>query len=514
MSNIKNIIKNQALRRALAEKSHKHFFSIYFSHYIKYPMANFHDDMFKITNDHNLQYASIMAFRGSAKSTIMTMSYPIWSIIGEPQKKFVILVGQTQRQARQHLQNIKSELEVNTLLKADLGPYKQTDDEWGSQSLVIPKHGARITAVSMEQTIRGMRHLQHRPDLIICDDIEDITSVKTEEGRDKSYNWITSEVIPAGDHGTKVIFVGNLLHEDSTMVRLKKNLIKKCKGKSLFVPIVDEDENITWPGKYPDMDAIREQEIKVGNHISWAREYCLKIVPDEDQIVKQDWIQYYKNLPIDDNKKISAIITGVDLAISQKSTADYTAMVSIAVFKGKPYPEIYILPNISNKRMTFNTILNKTKERHLHLKDVYSISDVLMENNAFQEAAIQALNRIGVPAKGVTSTVDKRARLSAVSHLFENGKVFFPERNADLLVKQVLGLGSEKHDDLVDALTMCLQRAVEKKYNQIGMAVADINHAIRYDENFEKNKADYEKKKKEDHYRLMQKLLDKGVLPA
>jgi len=31
-----------------------------------------------------------------------------------------------------------------------------------------------------------MKHMQYRPDLIICDDIEDLQSVKTKEGRDKS----------------------------------------------------------------------------------------------------------------------------------------------------------------------------------------------------------------------------------------------------------------------------------------------------------------------------------------
>ncbi len=221
-------------------------------------MADFHDKMFNFTEDENLLYSLVMAFRGSAKSTIMTMSYPIWAVSGVQQKKFVVIVSQTQRQARQHLSNIQKELDANNLLKSDLGPYKQSTDEWGSQSLVIPKYNARITAVSIEQTIRGMRHLQHRPDLIICDDIEDTSTVKTQEGRDKIYDWITGEIIPAGDQNTKFVFVGNLLHEDSAMVRLKDNLVKKSNGEFIEVPILDEDNNITWTGKYPDSKAIKD----------------------------------------------------------------------------------------------------------------------------------------------------------------------------------------------------------------------------------------------------------------
>ena len=78
----------------------------------------------------------------------MTMSYPIWSILGKQQKKFVLILGLTQKQAKQHLLNLKRELESNQLLQRDLGPFEE-DEEWGSYSLVIPKLDARITAASI-----------------------------------------------------------------------------------------------------------------------------------------------------------------------------------------------------------------------------------------------------------------------------------------------------------------------------------------------------------------------------
>ncbi|MCC6520578.1 hypothetical protein IT403_01145, partial [Candidatus Nomurabacteria bacterium] len=84
------------------------------------------------------------------------------------------------------------------MLKKDLGPFQEESDEWGSYSLVFNKSGARITVASTEQSIRGSRHNEHRPDLIICDDVEDVQSTKTREGRDKTYQWLYGEVIPAG----------------------------------------------------------------------------------------------------------------------------------------------------------------------------------------------------------------------------------------------------------------------------------------------------------------------------
>src|SRR4029077_1827283 len=102
--------------------------------------------------------------------------------------------------------------------------FQEENDEWGSVSLVFSKLNARITAASSEQSIRGLRHNQHRPDLIVGDDLEDMASVKTKEGRQKTYQWFTGEAIPAGDKNTRTIIVGNLLHEDSLLMHLKRNI--------------------------------------------------------------------------------------------------------------------------------------------------------------------------------------------------------------------------------------------------------------------------------------------------
>src|SRR3989344_3897909 len=218
---IQKMILDQNFRLELVTDSHYWFAHCYFAHYITYPTAEFQKEMFSLTEDKDSGIIVVVAFRGSAKSTIFTLMYAIWAILGKQQKKFVIILSQTQRQARQHLVNLKQELERNKLLLQDLGPFEEETDERGGYSLVIPKYNARITAASTEQSIRGLRHIQHRPDLIVADDIEDLQSVKTREGRNKTHNWLLGDVIPAGDPDTKIIVVGNLLHEDSVIMRLR-----------------------------------------------------------------------------------------------------------------------------------------------------------------------------------------------------------------------------------------------------------------------------------------------------
>jgi predicted phage terminase large subunit-like protein len=47
---------------------------------------------------------------------------------------------------------------------------------------------------------------------------------------------------------------------------------------------------------------------------------------------------------------------------------------------------------------------------------------------------------------------DKRARLRVAARYIKNGTVKFPRRGCEQLLTQLLGFGSEKHDDAVDAL--------------------------------------------------------------
>lgn len=54
---------------------------------------------------------------------MITTAYPIWAILGKQQKKFVIIFCQTQAQAKQHMMNLRSELEDNDLLKKTLVPF-------------------------------------------------------------------------------------------------------------------------------------------------------------------------------------------------------------------------------------------------------------------------------------------------------------------------------------------------------------------------------------------------------
>lgn len=454
------MIKDKKVRISVTKESHLFFFHFYFAHYVTYPTAPFQKEIFALTEDEKLGNFFIVAFRGSGKSTIITTSYPLWAVLGKQQKKYVLILCQTVNQAKQHMRNLKEELENNALLKSDLGPFKEESDEWGSLSLVFSLHGARISVASTEQSIRGVRHNQHRPDLVICDDVEDMASVKTRESREKTRQWLTAEVIPAGDINTRLIIVGNLLHEDSLLMKLKSN-IKEQKTSGIFkeYPLVDDIGNILWPGKYPDNKAIEEERMRTANEVAWQREYLLRIIPDDDQVVYREWIHYYSELPTNDGQFRTCVI-GVDLAISQENTADYTAIVSALIYGNEKNYRVYVLPNPVNERLTFPQTIERLKNIYESL-DTRRNPQICVEDVGYQKAVIQQLQHMGYSVKGIRVSSDKRSRLTTITHLIQQGKILFPDKGAEHLVSQILGFGVEKHDDLVDAFTIIGHQAIE-----------------------------------------------------
>ena len=100
-------------RRALTRESFSWFFVTYFTHYITSPTAPFQKEIFNLLQNDGLLKIAITAFRGSAKSTIATLAYPIWAMVGRPSKRFTLVVSQTQDLSKQILTNIKQELSSN-----------------------------------------------------------------------------------------------------------------------------------------------------------------------------------------------------------------------------------------------------------------------------------------------------------------------------------------------------------------------------------------------------------------
>jgi predicted phage terminase large subunit-like protein len=479
---INKMMKDKAIRIAITKESFLYFFHFYYAHYVKYRTADFQKEIIHHLEKSTSENMYVVAFRGSGKSTMVTTAYPIWAILGKQQKKFCVIFCHTRAQAKQHMMNIKQELENNDLLKKDLGPFQESSDEWGSYSLVFKKHGARISVASTEQSIRGVRHNEHRPDLIICDDVEDVQSAKTREGREKTYNWLRGEVIPCGDNGTRLIIIGNLLHEDSLLMRIKDEVENgKTRGTFKQYPLLDKNDECIWLGKYPNKEAIEGEKLKVASEISWQREYLLRIIPSDDQVIYPEWLKFYDELPPTSHKAYRGTYAGVDLAISASDSADFTSVVMARVYGRRDKLRIYILPNPINKKLNFPAQVELLKD----IKNTQmprSTDKLFVESVAYQEALPQMLQMQGIKAEAIKPKGDKRTRLALTSTSIKSAIVKFPKQGCEELIEQLVGFGVEKHDDLADAFSLLVNTTLDKHSGEGTILIAWIGPGTSNDD--------------------------------
>lgn len=452
-----NLMNSSAFRKVVARSGLKWFMAAYLSDYIEYEIAPFHDEMFELLSS-DFKMLCFVAFRNSAKSTICSLALPLWMALSE-RKKYIILISQTKQQSLQLFANIKNELETNELLIRDFGPFKYTDETWRSDTLILKDYETQITCLSTGENIRGTRYRQHRPDLIICDDIESLDAVKTLESRDKTYNWLLGDVFPAGGDNSQFVIVGSLLHDDSSINRLKHE-IQEGNRNGIYkeYPLLKDNKPL-WPARFPNEQSIEDLKKTIGNERNFQREYMLKIFSKEDQIINAKNISYY-DPSILNSIKFDYVAMGIDLAIAQTETADYTAMILGGVIHKNDSFEVYILPYVFNQRVTFAESLNTVKE----LIPQHKISFITVEDVGYQKAMVQELKKLPVNVEGAfPNKFDKYERLNMVSTQIVNGIVKFPVDKVNPLINQLVNFASEPKKDMVDALVYLLKFIVERE---------------------------------------------------
>jgi len=256
------------------------------------------------------------------------------------------------------------------------------------------------------------------------------------------------------EHRSRIILIGNLLHTDALMNRIKNRDIARV----FEFPLIDKDGKVTWEAKYPTQKDLDKKRAEVG-YTAWMREFLLKIVPEEGQEVLEEWIQYYDRYPAQE----SAEGTGMDLAISKSETADYTAMVSGRMAHMEGRPQIFIDPNPVNERLSFFETQEQAK---MTARMRGAFHQFFIEDVQYQKAAIEELNRAGINAKGMKAGTDKRARLRAVARYIQDGTVEFPRKGAEDLILQLIHFGIEEHDDLVDAFCYLVLGLIESGFSE------------------------------------------------
>jgi hypothetical protein len=177
------------------------------------------------------RYFACAAPRESAKSTIIAFLLPLHKICFQ-KKRFIVIVSNTYKKASETLETIKKEFRDNERIKG-FGVTLTRDAEGDTVFRHPDKFETRVLCKGVEQmgSIRGEKFGAYRPDLIICDDLEDDEMVRNPIRRMELQEVFDQALIPAGDKETCDFYIiGTILHDDALMAKLvNKNMYPEYK---------------------------------------------------------------------------------------------------------------------------------------------------------------------------------------------------------------------------------------------------------------------------------------------
>jgi predicted phage terminase large subunit-like protein len=255
--------------------------------------------------------------------------------------------------------------------------------------------------------------------------------------------------------------IGNLLHEDSLLKRLQKEIEnKELSAIYKDFPLLDEKGYPLWPDKFPTENEINKEKMKVGNEIAWQREYLLHIISEAGRVVYPEWIHYYDpDNGYPDDKQFVQAYDGVDLAISEKENADYTAIVVMRIYEIDEKFYAYVMPFPVNKRIGFPDQVNEIKLLVSNTA-VYRCPKIFVEKVAYQESIIQYCQSLGIQVEGISPHGEKRERIVLTTAAIKEGLILFPNKGAEDLVSQLTNFGTEKYNDLADAFAIAANQFI------------------------------------------------------
>lgn len=161
---------------------------------------------------------NVIGPRGSAKSTIATLCYVLRAAV-EGWEPYIWIVSDTIPQAQLHLENVKAELSGNRLLAKVYPQSTGHGPTWRAELIELP-NGPVIEALSTGQRIRGRRKNEHRPSLIIGDDLQNDSHISSAAQREVSRQWFHGLLLRAGDKRTNVVNLATALHREALAVQL------------------------------------------------------------------------------------------------------------------------------------------------------------------------------------------------------------------------------------------------------------------------------------------------------
>jgi len=327
--NITETKAEQDARKKKALSEYNFFVKKYFPIYADSDCADFHIDLAytivkkkRPDNDPNLVAVAEWP-REHAKSVHVDIIIPMWMMAHE-KLNGMILMGKNEDDASNLLSDIQAQLQFNHLFIHDFGEQFNFGD-WQSGDFTT-KSGIRFLAIGRDQSPRGARKGQRRPNYATVDDVDDDELVNNQKRVKKIVERIMGALFFALDtRGATLVIAGNRIHPQSVLAHIVGDIkpgapIRKDIYHSKIFAIDPKTGQPAWHQRYT-LDLIESKVRKAGTVIGRKEFFHENAV--EGSIFKDGLFRWKEPLNL---SKYKIIIGYFDPSFENKPTSDFKAV--------------------------------------------------------------------------------------------------------------------------------------------------------------------------------------------
>lgn len=481
------------VRKVLGGFDLEFFSKAYFPEYHEVATPEFHKEAYaeldKILNSFPNRARKVRAWpRANAKSTIYNFFTPANAAL-YGKRRMVVQVSDSESQAESFLNDIKTAFETNEHIQEDFGEVQGA--VWRSDMISVKALSGEtvwLVALGAGSSIRGLRKAQHRPDLIIVDDLEDDESVMTQERIEKMWSWFNKALMNLGDRRTDVVVVGTVLADGCVFDRLLKSPAWDAKKLEAVIRWSNSPLWDVWTRIYTSLELTKDErdtkadeffnahkeEMLKGTAVLWPEgqsyDYLMKVYTEigeasfsseyqndpvnlEDALFNRNMLAYYDD---DELRRVRILeyYGAVDPSMGKTRISDYTAII---VLGRGDNGFLYVLEAIIERMRP-----DKLIDTLLQIGRTYQFTRFGIEVNQAQELFRLMLVEKGakeglyLPLVEIRHNKDKVLRVQALLPFIKNHYVKF-SREHKLLIDQLCGFPKLRYDDGPDCLEMAVR---------------------------------------------------------
>lgn len=430
------------------------------------PTPKFHLELWELFSSSHKCIAAA-APRGHGKSTAITFAFVLASVLFR-ERRFCVIVSDTEAQAINFISDIKTELKENEdliQLFEIKGFIKDTET-----SITVEFEDGNIFRIDAKGQgfKRGMKWDNKRPDLIVCDDLESEEVVYNKERRDKFKRWFYGTVIPSLSKDGILRVVGTVLHLDSLLNNLMPeehilstkieplktyNYVTRAQWRSVRYRAHNDDfTELLWGTRWSKEELIKLRDEYTARGLAdvYSQEYLNYPIDEATSYFKRDDFLPQTEKDVEKHKRYYA---AVDFAISSGNRSDYT-VIAIA---GVDSLGLLHIEDIRRGRWDALEIIDEM----FSVQKRYTPDLFVVERGSI-EKAIGSVLRAEMYKRNtylnlhpMTPTKDKQTRARGLQARLRSGNVRF-NKEAEWyhdLEDEMVRFPKARHDDQVDSLS-------------------------------------------------------------